>query len=827
VPAARPLTLADYAHAAQAKLPHEVWDFLTGAAEAERTLAANLDAFTRVRLLPRALTGAGTADTTTRLLGRTWAAPIAVAPCAYHALAHPDAEPATVRAAGEAGVPLVLSTFSSSTFKDVQAAAADAGTALWQQIYCFRDFAVTERLVRDAQEAGVEALVLTVDAPLLGRRLRDLRNGFRVPPRVRAAALRWQEADGETGPDPASPADHARAAHDPHLDWRTVGRLRAVSPLPILLKGILTARDATRAVEEGADGLIVSNHGGRQLDGAPATLEALPAIAAAVAGRIPVLLDGGIRRGADILAARALGADAVLVGRPVLHGLAVAGHHGAYDVLDLLKDGLRDAMTLAGVGRVADIGPDLVDIQQLHPLPGPEQTGAEPRATPRPSRTTARPLTRADLHASLSDPNLDTMAFLNEIADRHPDAISFAPGRPHEGFFEVEDVFTAMRRYLDDLIASGRTERAVRATLYQYGPSAGIIRELIANSLREDEGMDVAPGHIVVTVGAQEGMILALRALFAHPEDTLLVCTPCYVGIIGAAKLLDVTTMTVPERENGLDPNDVEETIRRARRQGLNPRALYVVPDHSNPSGNTLSMRARERLLRIARDNALLILEDSPYRLVSPGERLPTLKALEIAVGKESAVIHIGSFSKSVFPGARVGYVIADQPVGGGLLAGELARIKSMVTVNTPTLSQAAVGGMLLACGGRLSEANRRAAALYGENLRVLLEELRAHFHGPAAPTWNEPTGGFFLKMTVPFDADNAALGRCAEQYGVLWTPMAYFYPDGGGERELRLSFSALSTDQIREGVVRLARFVSAEARLSQHSGAVRTAAVG
>jgi (S)-3,5-dihydroxyphenylglycine transaminase len=436
-------------------------------------------------------------------------------------------------------------------------------------------------------------------------------------------------------------------------------------------------------------------------------------------------------------------------------------------------------------------------------------------------------MTRADLHASLSDPNLDTMAFLNEIADQYPNAISFAPGRPYEGFFEVEDVFTAMRRYLDDLIASGRTERAMRTTLYQYGPSAGIIRELIADSLRADEGMNVAPEHIVVTVGAQEGMILALRALFANPEDTLLVSTPCYVGIIGAARLLDITTMTVPEREHGLDPIDVDRAIAQAKSQGRRPRALYVVPDHSNPSGNTLTTPAREQLIQIARDNSLLILEDSPYRLVSPGERLPTLKALELAVNMkadmkaaaktraESVVIHIGSFSKSVFPGARVGYVVADQPVGQGLLADELARIKSMLTVNTPTPSQAVVGGMLLACNGRLSDLNKRAAALYGENLRVLLEELRAHFPGTGAPRWNEPTGGFFLKMTVPFNADNAALTRSAEQYDVLWTPMAYFYPDGGGEREIRLSFSALSADQIRECVARLARFVAAEALLS------------
>lgn len=837
------LTMADYERAARARLPRAVWDFVAGGAQDERTLAANLEAFCRVRLLPRVLTGAGAADTSTRLLRRSWAAPIAVAPCAYHALAHPDAEPATARAAGQAGVPLVLSAFSSSSFKDVRAAADEAGTVLWQQLYCFRDRAVTERLVHDAQAAGIEALVLTVDAPHLGRRLRDLRNGFRVPAGIRAANLSFDQIPGT--PDPASPADHARAAHDPGLDWGVVDWLRSLSDLPLLLKGILVAHDAVRALDAGADGVIVSNHGGRQLDGVPATLEALPAVAAAVAGRVPVLLDGGVRRGADVLAALALGADAVLVGRPILYGLAVEGAPGAQGVLALLTQGLRDAMTLAGVGRVAELTardnrPIVVDAQELRPVPsgaaapvlGPTGTNAGPvlahasvparssasvsAAAASPSPDPVFPLRRSALHASLSDPNLDTMAFLNEIADRHPDAVSFAPGRPYEGFFEVEDVFVAMRRYLEELESSGRSARAVRTSLYQYGPSAGIIRELIARSLHADEGMEVSPESIVVTVGAQEGMILALRALFAEPEDVLLVCTPCYVGIIGAAKLLDLRVVTVPERADGLDPADVEQAVADTRRRGLRPRALYVVPDHSNPSGNTLGPAARERLLRLAREHALAILEDSPYRLVSPGERLPTLKAAELArAPHERVVVHIGSFSKSVFPGARVGYVVADQPVdGAGLLAGELARIKSMVTVNTPTLSQAAVAGLLLACDGRLTVHNRRAAELYGGNLRALVSALCAHFPpGPGAPTWNEPTGGFFLKLNVPFAADNAALARSAERYGVLWTPMAYFYPDGGGERELRLSFSALTPERIREGVGRLARFVTAEAR--------------
>lgn len=799
------LTLDDYAAAAQARLSGPVWDYLAGGAGDERTLAANRDAFAAVRILPSVLAGAGIAETQARILGGTFSAPIGIAPCAYHTLAHPDGELATARAAGAAGVPFIRSMYSGRSLKQVGAAAADAGAVWWQQLYCHRDRSAAERIIRLAEDEGTAALVLTVDTPHLGRRLRDLRNGFRLPPGIAPADF----------DDPAigSPADHARSANDAALDWSVVDWLRDISGLPILLKGLLRGSDALRAVDAGVDGVIVSNHGGRQLDTAPATLEALPAIAAAVAGRASVLLDGGVRAGTDVLTALALGADAVLVGRPVLHGLTVDGELGAQAVLDLLREELRDAMTLAGIGAVEHISPDLIDTSRLAAIP---HAPTPPVAIAAP----ALPLTRASLHSSLSDPDLDSMAFLNEIADRYPDAVSFAPGRPYDGFFEVEDVFASIRTYLDSLAASGRSEQAVRSTLYQYGPSAGIIRDLIAQTLLLDEEIEAPPESIVVTVGAQEAMLLVLRALFADPRDVLLVATPCYVGIVGAAKLLGLRIATIAERPvGGLHPEDVVRAIEQQRRKGLRPRALYVIPDHANPSGNTIDLAARHALIEVAARQGVLLLEDSPYRLVSPGERLPTLKALD----RGQVVVHIGSFAKSMFPGARVGYVVADQPVDSGLLADELARIKSMVTVNTSALSQAAVAGTLIACGGRLAELNARAAAYYGENLEALADALEEFFPATgtepataaAGPKWNRPQGGFFLTLDVPFRADDAALDRSAREFGVLWTPMAYFYPGGGGERQLRLSFSGLTPARIREGVGRLARFIASESARS------------
>ncbi|TQF02718.1 aminotransferase class I/II-fold pyridoxal phosphate-dependent enzyme [Kitasatospora acidiphila] len=794
--AAALFTLADYETAAKKHFDQGSWDFIAGGAGQERTLAANLAAFDRVRLQSRVLTGAGLPETKTTLLGRSWSAPIAVAPMAYHTLADPEGEVATARAAGAAGLPLVVSTFAGRTFESI----AEAATApLWLQVYCFRDRSTTRRLVERAERAGFEALVLTVDAPRLGRRLRDLRNGFRLPDGMVPANL--------TGGDYASPSAHALTEFDPALDWSVIDWLREVSSLPVLVKGVMSTSDARAAVRAGVDGIVVSNHGGRQLDGAPATLDVLPGITAAVGGACPVLVDGGIRRGADVLAALALGADAVLLGRPVLHGLAVGGERGAAHLLDLITEELVEAMALTGTPSVAETGPSLV--------------GAEPEAAPAPGAVQAVPaagLRKAELHGSLSDPVLDTMNFLNEVTTRYPQAISFAPGRPYDGFFDTEQIFTHLRRYLDHLEAQGASPDQVRSALFQYGPTSGQIRELIADSLRKDENTDVAPESIVVTVGCQEAMFLAVRALISGPEDVLLVSSPCYVGITGAARLLDVTPTAVAERESGFDCADLEAAILAERARGRRPRAFYVIPDHSNPSGTTMPLQTRLDLLDLAQRHDILLLEDSPYRMVSPGQQLPTLKSLD----RHRRVVQLGSLSKTLFPGARVGYVVADQPVVDadgrtGLLADELTKIKSMITVNTSAVSQAVVAGMLLAADGRTSELNTETAAYYGDAMRVTLEELARQF--PPAERealgvrWNEPTGGFFLSLTVPFRADNAALIRSAEDFGVIWTPMSYFYPDGGGEHAIRLSVSYLTHRQIADGTARLAQFIKSQVR--------------
>ncbi|MEU5765530.1 PLP-dependent aminotransferase family protein [Streptomyces asoensis] len=422
-----------------------------------------------------------------------------------------------------------------------------------------------------------------------------------------------------------------------------------------------------------------------------------------------------------------------------------------------------------------------------------------------------------DLHGSLGDPVLDAMNFLNEVVGRFPQAISFAPGRPTEGDFAPEDLARHLSTYTTYLEKElGWSPDRVRTQLFQYGRTNGIIHELIARTVANDEGIHVPPEAIVVTTGCQEAMLLTLRALFARPEDTLLVSSPCYVGITGAARLLGIRVRPVPEGPEGPDPRAVAAAARAAREAGERPRAFYVVPDFANPSGTSMACEARERLLEVAADEDLLLLEDDPYGFfVRTGPARPTLKALD----RDRRVVHLGSFAKTALPGARVGYVIADQEVRGpagrrSLLADELSKIKSMTTVNTSAVGQAVIGGLLIESGFRLREANAGAIAYYRTTMDTLLGELERHFparrRAELGVSWNRPDGGFFVVVRVPFAADHAALEESARAFGVLWTPMSDFHLDGGGTHRLRLSCSAQSPERITEGVARLAAFVDA-----------------
>jgi (S)-3,5-dihydroxyphenylglycine transaminase len=434
------------------------------------------------------------------------------------------------------------------------------------------------------------------------------------------------------------------------------------------------------------------------------------------------------------------------------------------------------------------------------------------------STVTTPTLALADLHGSLSDPLLDTMNFLNEIAIQFPEAISFAPGRPYDEPFDaavVAGYLEAYQRHLEQ--DHGLPHEQAGGVLFQYGRTKGQIHQLVATTIGNDEGVQVEPESVVVTVGAQEGMLLVLRALIRDQRDVLLVGSPCYLGITGAARMLDVPVEPIPEGAAGLDPEAVRERVRRLRAAGRRPRLLYVIPDFANPSGIRMPRPAREELLRMATEEDLLLLEDNPYGLFArDGSRLPVLKRLD----RDRRVIYLGTFAKTCFPGARVGFVVADQPVvapdgATSLLADQLGKLKSMTTVNTSPVSQAVIGGMLLAHGCRLRVSNRDRIGNYRTRLERLATALERHFPARLADRlgvgWNLPDGGFFLVMRVPFIADDQALIRSAREHQVLWTPMSYFYLDGGGRRQLRLSASYLGLDQIDEGVRRLHEFVMAQ----------------
>jgi isopentenyl diphosphate isomerase/L-lactate dehydrogenase-like FMN-dependent dehydrogenase len=335
-----PINVTDYEELAAQRLEPGVHGYFAGGAGDERTLRDNVDAFSRRKLRPRVLVDVADVDTATTVLGREVSMPILVAPVAFQRLVDPDGEVAMARAAAAAGTVMTLSTIASSRPREIAAECDPAPR--WFQLYCFSDRAVTRALLDEAVECGFEAIALTVDAPRAGRRERDLRTDFAVPAEVQAPAL--VEACGQVSMTPKEVFDQVDAS----LVWEDLERLAGECELPILLKGVHTAEDARLAVEHGAAGVIVSNHGGRQLDGVAATLDILPEVVDAVGDRCEVLMDGGIRRGTDVVTALALGARAVLVGRAPLWGLAVGGEAGARHVLELLGAEVELALTLLG-----------------------------------------------------------------------------------------------------------------------------------------------------------------------------------------------------------------------------------------------------------------------------------------------------------------------------------------------------------------------------------------------------------------------------------------------------------------------------------------------
>jgi (S)-mandelate dehydrogenase len=363
---------------AKRRLPRAIFDFFDGGAEDETTLRDNRAAFERVRLLPKVLVNVAQVDTQVEIFGKPSSLPMAIAPTGGISAGRFGAELMLARAAKAAGIPFTMATPSAFSIERV---AQEVGGRLWYQLYCVRNIEFRNKLVARAKDAGFEAILVTVDLAVSGKRERDPRNGFRTPynPNWRNSrdvlfkpawlleiarhglpGMANFEGYQFTTPKGTDIATAVGQEMDPSLDWEAIKRLRGLWPGKLLLKGVERPDDAERAAAIGCDGVVVSNHGGRQLDGAAATLEALPDVARAVASRMTVLLDGGVRRGIDILKARALGAHGVLTGRATLFGAMAGGEAGAQRALEILASELERAMRLCGVRSIADIGPELI-----------------------------------------------------------------------------------------------------------------------------------------------------------------------------------------------------------------------------------------------------------------------------------------------------------------------------------------------------------------------------------------------------------------------------------------------------------------------------------
>ncbi|HLW99870.1 MAG TPA: alpha-hydroxy acid oxidase [Candidatus Acidoferrales bacterium] len=349
--------LTDFEAAAKEKIPHMAWEFFNGAVADEITMRWNREAYQRIRLKPRILVDVSKLDTRVTMFGQEHPFPIILAPTAYHKLAHPEGELATARGAGAADATMVISSMATTSVEDI---AKVAKSPLWFQLYFQADRGFTKDLVQRAEAAGCLAICLTVDTPVVGARNREERVRFKLPsnlelPNLRGLKVNGTDMEKNAGGHGAAPGSIYSPVMDSAMTWRDMDWLISTAKVPVLFKGVLNPDDADHAVKAGVAGIMVSNHGARNLDTVPATVDALPLVAEKVAGRVPVIVDGGVRRGTDVLKALALGANAVMIGRPYLYALGVAGEDGVTAVVNILRKEFEMAMALTGRPSIASI----------------------------------------------------------------------------------------------------------------------------------------------------------------------------------------------------------------------------------------------------------------------------------------------------------------------------------------------------------------------------------------------------------------------------------------------------------------------------------------
>ncbi|MEZ2338443.1 aminotransferase class I/II-fold pyridoxal phosphate-dependent enzyme [Mucilaginibacter sp. RCC_168] len=409
----------------------------------------------------------------------------------------------------------------------------------------------------------------------------------------------------------------------------------------------------------------------------------------------------------------------------------------------------------------------------------------------------------------------NVIGFLNDVQFKFPKAISFAAGQPDENYFEIESHLSKFDLFVNHVVLkTGINRTKVINTIGQYNKTKGIINDVLVEYLKIDEDIYLKESDLIVTVGAQEAFSIVLSTICNRTTDVILVEDPSYIGVSSFAKVFDFTISGVKTDMNGLDLEALKNKIIKTNESGKKVKLVYVIPDYQNPSGFCMPIGNRLSLLELAEEYNFLIIEDSVYNSFTDAQkRNPTLKSLD----KNRRVIFVGSFSKSLFPGLRLGFIGADQIVENDIgesvpLVDQMAKVKALLTNNTPTINQAILGGILIHQNYSLQEWSKPRYESYKAKKNKMLDSLNTHIKlfsdtWSREIHWNQPDGGFFIKMTVPFEITPESIYECARKYNVIFCPMRYFYLENGGEFELRLTFSNLSLNTIDEGIKQLASY--------------------
>jgi monomeric phenylalanine-4-hydroxylase len=409
----------------------------------------------------------------------------------------------------------------------------------------------------------------------------------------------------------------------------------------------------------------------------------------------------------------------------------------------------------------------------------------------------------------------DVIGFLNDIQFKFPNAIAFVAGQPDENYFEIESHLSKFDLFINHVVSkTGKDRLNVINGIGQYNKTKGIINDILAEYLRTDENISLKEEELMVTVGAQEAFAVILSTICDRERDVVLVEDPSYIGVSSFAKVFDFNIAGVETDEEGINLEALKSKIVKINGQGKKVRLVYVIPDYQNPSGSCMPIGNRLALLELAEQYNFLIIEDSVYNSFTYAQkRNPTLKSFD----KNKRVIFVGSFSKSLFPGLRLGFIGADQKVENGIgqtvsLVDQMAKVKGLLTNNTPTINQAILGGVLLGQNYSLQKWSKPKYESYKAKRNRMLDSLNTYIRAYSDSWakdifWNEPDGGFFIKMTVPVEVTLDRIYECAKHFNVILCPMRYFYLGKGGEFELRLTFSNLSLDAIDKGVQQLAAY--------------------